>query len=155
AQTLEITPLHARAPLALGELLHASGDAAGATACLAEGVRLKPDWPAGQSRLGVMLASSPDPRVRDARRGLELCESACAATRRQDPELLANLAVAYAATGRTAEAKQLAGEAARVAAAAGRLDLAREITQWSASPPAPSPSPQAAPSRDTVGSTAE
>jgi hypothetical protein len=137
----------------MSESLRAAGDEAGAIACLERGIELKSDWPEAQSRLGVMLASASHTRLRDVRRAVELSESACAATGRHDPEMLANLAGVYAAAGRTLDARHAAAEAATVATAAGRNDLAEQINRWGAGLTA---LPTAPPRRDSeVGSVAE
>jgi len=52
------------------------------------------------SDLSWILATHPDPRVRDSRQAIALAERAAALTRKRDPIVLDVLAAAYASGGR-------------------------------------------------------
>ena len=67
----------------------------------------------------------PDPQVRDGAQAVELAERACRLTQSSQPGALRTLAVAYAETGRFAEAVRSAQEAQRLAEAAGQTEFAR------------------------------
>jgi tetratricopeptide (TPR) repeat protein len=69
------------------------------------------------NNLAWMLASSPDPQIRDGREAVELAERACRLTNNEQPFFLGTLAAAYAEAGRFNDA---------VATAEKARDLARK-----------------------------
>ncbi len=85
----------------------------------------RPDFVEALLRLAWILAVHPDPQVRDGRQAVELAEHACRLTQSSQPGALRTLAVAYAETGRFAEAIRSAQEAQRLAEAAGQREFAR------------------------------
>lgn len=58
-----------------------------------------PDSPRMLDELAWLLATYPDPDVRDGTEAVRLAERACKLTERRDPALLSTLAAAYAETG--------------------------------------------------------
>ena len=79
-----------------------------------------------------VLATSPDPAVRNGTRAVELAERACDLTKRQMPVCLGTLAAAYAETGRFDEAITTAQEACALAEKANApklLEKNRELLE--------------------------
>jgi spermidine synthase len=73
------------------------------------------------------LATSPDSKVRDPARAVELAEKASSLDKSQNPAALDTLAAAYAAAGKFAQACQTAHLALEQAAASGNTPLVEEI----------------------------
>ena len=92
--------LHFRISMAL--LMRGSG--AEAVGHLREAIRLSPDWPQPLNALAWLLATSPDPSVRDGEEALRLASRAVELTASRDPQVLDTQAAAQAASGRFAEA---------------------------------------------------
>jgi tetratricopeptide (TPR) repeat protein len=65
--------------------------------------------------LAWILATHPDPEVRDGAEALEPAQRAADLTRRRDPQVLDTLAAAYAAAGRYGEAIANAQKALQLA----------------------------------------
>ena len=90
-------------------------------------VRLKPNWPEVLNNLAWLLATHPDPGVRDGGEALQLAQWAAQLTGRKVPSYLDTLAAAYAETGRWAEAVKTAERAAELAEAGGQKELAANL----------------------------
>ena len=69
--------------------------------------------------LAWILATTPDPSVRNGERAVQLGERACALTKRSQPKCLVTLAAAYGEVGRFSDATALAREAFSLAKSAG------------------------------------
>ncbi len=93
------------------------GDYDRALALLEAGYRAFPDNPVLQDALVRVLAASPDPSARDGRRALAMAERLVSTHR--SPETLESLAMAYAETGRYADAVRAQEEVLSVAEARG------------------------------------
>lgn len=126
-EALRIDPREPSAASSLATALRERGDETGAVRALRDGAERNPSHTGLRARLAFFLATARDPRFRDGREALDLAESAVDSTGRQDPRALDALAAALAETGRTAEAVALAGEAERLAEAAGQDDQAAAI----------------------------
>jgi len=74
-----------------------------------------------------MLATHPDPGVRNGEEALQLARRACDATGNQAPNFLDTLAAACAETGRFAEAVPVARRAVELLKASGDQPKLREI----------------------------
>jgi tetratricopeptide (TPR) repeat protein len=72
---------------------------------------LVPDSPKMLNELAWLLATFPNPSVRDGQEAVRLAERACAITNRTDPALLATLAAAHAEAGKFSEAISTSQEA--------------------------------------------
>ena len=83
-----------------------------------ETARLRSDWPIPLLKIAWLLATDPDPRLRDPNRALDLVRAAGELPRVPESTLLDTHAAALAAVGRFDEAIQVAEGAVR---AAGRL----------------------------------
>ncbi len=81
--------------------------------------------------LGVawLLATAPEPGIRNGREALSLAESANSLTSAEDPNVLDTLAAAYAEDNQFARAAALASQAMNLAAAQGNTDLASAIRE--------------------------
>ncbi len=106
-------------------LLHFGGHEAEAAACLRQALRHRPDWVEALNKLAWLVATSPDPAVRDGAEALRLSQRACELVSKPDPSLLDTQAAALAAAGRFDEAVGKEGEAARLAKQMGVDSLAR------------------------------
>jgi tetratricopeptide (TPR) repeat protein len=86
-----------------------------------EALRIDPASIEGLNNLAWLLSTSPDPRVRDGVRAVELAEQACSLTGSKIPVLLGTLAAAYAEAGRFSEAITAAQRAGAEATQLGDL----------------------------------
>ena len=127
AAVLRIDPAAADAHRGLAGVLAARGETDLALTHLAQALRLRPDWPPALNQLARLLATAPQPARRNAAEAVRLAEQACRLTARKEPTYLDTLAAAYAGAGRPAEAVATAREAAALARAQGRPDLAAQI----------------------------
>lgn len=90
-------------------------------------VALRPDDPGALSNLAWMLATCPDPAVRDGPSAVRAAESALRLGGLDDPALLDILAAAYARSGRFEDAVRTAESARSRAAGRNLTDLVRQI----------------------------
>jgi tetratricopeptide (TPR) repeat protein len=112
----------------LANALWAMGRGQEAVAQLELALRAQPDWPVATNNLAWMLATSPDPSLRDPERALALVHGTLAVAP-ADWGALDTLAAAHAAAGRFDRALEVAERAARAARAAGAGDAAVAIEQ--------------------------
>jgi spermidine synthase len=89
-----------------------------------EALRLAPDWPAALDRVALILATSPEPTVRDPQEAVRLAVRAVKLTDAKDPTVLEIAAAAYASAGRFADAERAEGHVLEMALAAGDEALA-------------------------------
>ncbi len=120
----------------LGDALLERGRTAEAVAHWEESLRLRPSFLEVANNLAWVLATTPDPAVRDARRAVAVAEQAVAiaehpgvANPTERASVLDTLAAAQAAAGRFPEAARTAGEALALAERAGAAELAAELAQ--------------------------
>ena len=76
------------------------------------------------NNLAWILATDPDPQVRDGRRAVELGERAVAVSESKLPLLIGTLAAAYAEAGRVSDAVAAAEKAATIADGQGESAIA-------------------------------
>lgn len=114
-EAVRIRPTFAKAHQNLGLTLEGLGRMNEAVGEYRETLRLTPDAVDVEKRLAWILATDPDPTVRNGAEAVRLAEAASAATGGRDPRALDVLAAAYAEAGRFDEA---------VRAATSALDLA-------------------------------
>jgi tetratricopeptide (TPR) repeat protein len=127
-RALEIDPSLLEARQNLGDALSASpGRTAEALAQWREVLRATPNNVAVLSETALVLASDPDPAVRDGREAVDLAERAARLTGSREPVVLDTLAAAYAEVGRFQEAVETARRALALAESQGRQPLAGEI----------------------------
>jgi len=123
-QVVQIQPDDAWAHNRLAQTLLTIGRDDDALKHFREAVRLKPDWPVPLVNLAWLLATHPDPGIRDASEAVRLAERAAVVTGHRDPGVLDALAAAYAAAGRFEPAIATARRAIGLAQAS---DLAERI----------------------------
>jgi Tfp pilus assembly protein PilF len=126
-EALRIKPDNPNAHFNLGLWLGMQGQLAEAAAQYREAIRLRPNYPKALNNLAWILATHPDPRVRDGEQALQLARHAAHLTGGNDPEGLDTLGAALAAAGRFHEAAEAARTAAGLARASGAAALEREI----------------------------
>ena len=126
-ETLRLQPDNEEAHNNLGLALRMTGERDQALAEFTAALARKPDWPGPMNEIAWILATHPDPAVRDPAKAAGLAERAADLTGRRQPVILDTLAAAYAASGDFERAAATAQEAASLAAAAGAAALSREI----------------------------
>jgi len=85
---------------------------------------LKPSWDEPAIWLARILATNPEPEVRDPNRAVVIARKAAELTKYQDPEALETLAVSYAAAGRFDEAVETIQQALALVQASQNDELA-------------------------------
>jgi tetratricopeptide (TPR) repeat protein len=87
-------------------------------------LKFAPEFPEALNNLAWLLATNPDPQVRNGKEAVELAERACRVTGSNQPVFIGTLAAAYAEVGRFNEAIATAATAKALAVAAGEKDVA-------------------------------
>jgi tetratricopeptide (TPR) repeat protein len=122
----EIVRLQPDAPahynLAIGLTLN--GDREGSLEHYREAVRQQPDWPVALNDLAWILATDPNPALRNGPEAVRLAEHACDLTQRQEARFLGTLDACYAEVGRFSDAIATAEKARGLALNAGQKPLA-------------------------------
>jgi hypothetical protein len=90
-----------------------------------EGARLRPDQADTCNNLAWILASNPDPELRNGAEAVGWAEVACGLTSYTQTVFVGTLAAAYAEAGRFQDAVAAAEKAVNLATAAGDRELAR------------------------------
>jgi len=114
-------------PNGLAFALAQIGETSQAARVLADAVAAHPDDVNVKHNLARLLATTPDPRVRDGATALRLALEVCERTGRREPRALDTLSAAYAAVGRFDLARATASQAADRARALGDAATAAEI----------------------------
>jgi tetratricopeptide (TPR) repeat protein len=117
---LELDPGYAKAHYQLGAALIALGRPADGLSRWRRALQIEPDWPAALNALARVLATAPQPELRDGAEAVRLAEKACRLAENRDADLMETLAAAYAESGRQAEAASAAKRAAELHRSAGR-----------------------------------
>ena len=128
-RALGLAPQDAETHHALGMVLLGAGRLSDALASFRTAARLKPAWLAPQNAAAWILATHPDPSVRDANAAIRMAEDLAERTGHENPGILDTLAAAYAAGGRFEEAIRTAQRAVALADASGPEETARSIRQ--------------------------
>ncbi|MFL6519262.1 MAG: tetratricopeptide repeat protein [Chthoniobacterales bacterium] len=126
-KALEIDPNDAGTRSNLANTLLQMGRIDEAIAELRRVLALKPDDAEAQKNMAWVLATSPDDRIRDGIKAVELAERANKLTLNRDPIVGTTLAAAYAETGRFADAIRTAEAALKGAEDSGNVVLANAI----------------------------
>ena len=114
-KALELLPGNADAHVNLGSAFLAKGHIAEAIEQYKEALTLSPENVAAQSNLAWLLATSPDPSLRNGPEAVLLAEQASRSSGGKRPLVLRILAAAYAEAGRFSEARATAHEALQAA----------------------------------------
>ncbi len=113
---LDLAPTSARPPFVLATaLLGVSGYDSEVRDLLRQAVRYKPDWPAPYNELAWLLATNPDPALRDPAEALRLADRAVELTLHREPNTLDTQAAALASAGRFEDAARTARSALALA----------------------------------------
>lgn len=135
----QINPASTEAENDLGNALLRENDLAGAVPCFERANKLNPSDPWVKSNLAWILATAPDPALRNGPRAVELASQANDMTGSESPIILHALAAAYAESGQFSAATETAQRASALAKSHG-LDtlvahLRREIKLYQAGQP--------------------
>ncbi|PYJ31170.1 MAG: hypothetical protein DME88_16435 [Verrucomicrobia bacterium] len=122
-KALELLPENADAHVNLGSAFLSKGRVEDAIAQYKEALRLAPENVAAQSNLAWLLATSPDPSLRNGPEAVLLAEQASRSSGGKRPLALRILAAAYAEAGRFSEARATAHEALQAADDQGNVAL--------------------------------
>jgi len=98
-RALQANPDYAKAHNNLGSVLIMTGQLEGALKHFREAVRLEPDWPMPLNGAAWILATHPNPDVRDAGQAIVLAERAASLTKYQNASILNTLAASCASAG--------------------------------------------------------
>ena len=98
------------------------GDQANAIADYEKAFKLNPDDSGLLNNFAWVLATSPDAKLRDGKRALEMGLKACEKTAYKRPHILSTLAAAYAETGDFDNAKKWSAESVKLASAKPKED---------------------------------
>lgn len=122
-EALRINPNWAEVHLQLGIVLTAQAKFAEAIAHYRDAVRIVPTMAVALNNLAWLLATAPEPQLRDGREAVLLAERACALTGYGQTVFVGTLAAAYAEAGQFENAVQTARRACELAAAQGQTNL--------------------------------
>ena len=126
-QAVELRPSSAHAHNNLANVLRLTGRTREAAAHYEAALKSEPNNPSTCYNLAMLLATSPDPSLRNGARALELAQHANQITGGRNPLVLATLAAAYAETGRFAEATATARAALGLASRRRNSQLPQAI----------------------------
>ncbi len=126
-QILQVEPNDAESHNMLGMTLQLQGKLDEAISCYRQALRIKPDWPPPMAGIALILATHPDPKMRDAREAMVLAERAAGLTKYQDAAVLNTLASLYASAGEYQRAAITAQSALDLASAARNEKLAEHL----------------------------
>lgn len=121
---LQLKPNFAEVHGMIGRTLAAQGKWSEAVASYREALHWKPDLPEALNNLAWILATHPDPQLRNGAEATALAERACELTRRKKAVMLGTLAAAYAEASRFPEAIKTAENARQLALSSGETNLA-------------------------------
>ena len=128
-RALEINPEFPRAHFNLGRALEISGRAEEALEHFEEALRQEPDWILPLNSTARILATHPNPDLRDPARAVELAERASELASHRDPLVLETLAAAYAAGGQFQRAVRTAQAALALVSGPRAAELAARIRE--------------------------
>ncbi len=93
-------------------------------------MKIEPDEPWLLNNLAWVLATSPDAKLRDAKRSVELGTKACESTRYDEPSILSTLAAGYAELGDFEKAQKWASKAVKLGDDETRPELKKELDSY-------------------------
>jgi len=124
---LQINPGYADAHLNIGGILLQKGKIDEAITQFQQELQIAPNSPQALNNLAWLLATCPNPALRNGRKAVELATQANTLTGGENPIVLHTLAAAFAEAGRFGDAVQSAQKAMALARAAGQQDLAGHL----------------------------
>ena len=110
-----------------GRALNLIGETSQALGHFREAIRLEADYVAPLNNMAWILATHPDPRVRDGSEAIRLAERAAKLTREQGAPILSTLAAAYAEGGQFDQAARVALKALSLVSALQDEELVNDI----------------------------
>lgn len=129
SQALASMPDYPKARSQMASVLYLSGRKREGLSELNIVLKQDPDDVNALNSMAWILATDPDPAIRNPSEAVRLAEKACSLTSRQSASLLDTLAAAYSSSGDKIRAVQTAEEALAVAGKTGDRKLEKEITQ--------------------------
>jgi len=129
SESARINPTNALVRCHLAMALEQRGQIKEAVAQYQEALRQNRTMPVVLNNLAWILASNPDPEIRNGAEAVRLAEQACQLTSYKGPMIVGTLSAAYAEAGRFDEAVEMAKKAQALAAAAGNTQLADKNKQ--------------------------
>jgi len=126
-KAIELQPRLLQAYYDLANAFRRKGMAAEAMACYQKTIELQPQFIPAQMNLAWMLATWPEPSVRNGGKAVALAEKANELSGDKDPQILRTLAAAYAEAGRFPEAVRKARKALALAVAQSNTGLTNEL----------------------------
>jgi tetratricopeptide (TPR) repeat protein len=126
-RAVELDPGRADAQLDLGIALERQGRFAESLEHLRAAVRASPEWVDPHNELAWLLATGPDPALRDPAEAVRLAERAVDLSGGRDPNVLDTQAAAQAAAGQFARAAGTAARARSLALAMHAAPLAADL----------------------------
>ena len=126
-QAALLDPRNPQAQFQLGLILNELGQSEEAVAHLNEAIRLQPDNVPMLRHMAWILATDPDPLIRDGARALELAKKAVDLSQGQDLDALDALAAALAETGQFSAAADVAWQASMAASAQSKSELSTAL----------------------------
>jgi tetratricopeptide (TPR) repeat protein len=125
----KLDPADAAAQFQIGNILQMTRRGREAVPHYREALRLKPGWTFPANNLAWLLATDPDPGVRDGAASLQLARAVVQADAGRNPDTLSTLAAALAETGNFPEAVAAAGKALEQARQTGDEVQIRRLQQ--------------------------
>jgi tetratricopeptide (TPR) repeat protein len=126
-RALELTEESPEIHAGLATAASHQGDPGSAVRHYRAALRLRPGWKHAANNLAWLLATHPDPSIRDPRDAVRIAEALRRDAGAPSPATLDTLAAAYAAAGRFDAARRAAATAAQLARDAGMDAMASEI----------------------------
>jgi tetratricopeptide (TPR) repeat protein len=123
SQAVRLNPVYAPSRLNLGKALAYAGQSREAITQYREALKLAPLFPEALDALAWVLATNPDPEIRNGAEAVTLAEQACQITQYQMPQTLITLGSAYAEAGRFEEALAMVRMAEAQATNSGNEEL--------------------------------
>ena len=124
---LKLKPDYAKAHNNLANILLEQNNFDQAISHYRRALSIKPDWPAPLNGLARILATHPDPKIRNSNEAVTLAERAAELTQRQNAIILSTLAHAYAAADQLEKAIETAQKALTLALATKNEELISHI----------------------------
>ncbi len=144
-KAVELDPVHTRSLFNLGLVLFERGKTEAAIAPWRKAIETSPDYLEALKQTAWVLATHPDPAVRNGSDALKFAERAARLTSRKEPAVLEILAAAYAETGRFDDAVKVSREELALPvrsnreALQARTALYRARKPWREQPPSLAP----------------
>lgn len=126
-KTLALQPDNIDALSGLGTALIATRKAHEAAAAFEHALKVDPDARMSLNGLAWILATSPDPSLRDGPRAIQLATRGVELSRQQEPFVLRTLACAYAEAGQFDQAIAVARQALKLAESQSNSDLTNKL----------------------------